>query len=151
MAHRPAETAMMTRVHNRFAWVVLAGCALLAGGGRAAAAEGEIKRLREEQIAALTDAVRWATEMYQSGRGTFDEVETASRLLLAARLEAAATGAERVALLEAALEVAKSQEAGAARRHAAGLGTMLEQARAKAGRIQVQIELLKERDKLGTK
>ncbi|HSI32046.1 MAG: TolC family protein [Phycisphaerae bacterium] len=140
---------MAAALGRRTAWLFV--CAVMGLAGHAGADEAEVRKLREEKVAVLQDVVRGALAMHEQGTASYDDVASAQRQLLAAELEAATTVAQRLALLEKALAVAKEQEARADKAYLAGRMRAFERSRAKVGRIQLQIDLAVERDKLAGK
>jgi outer membrane protein TolC len=112
-----------------------------ADGETAAAASPELKKIRQERVETLRQAVDFAQESFAKGVGPIEEVERLNAMLMDARLRAAASADERAAVLREALAVAKQQEEMATQRVQTGLGTEVMRLEAKAYRLGVEERL----------
>ena len=105
----------------------------------------QIKALQEERIEVLTQLVKLTTTWYQMGQVTFNEVVSAQRELIAAKLDATDEPEKRVALLTQHLgllaELLKLTEA----RQAAGRAAQADVFQAKSLYLDAKIKLLRER------
>jgi len=137
---------MMTLTIGRAAaWVV--GALAVALAHPALGNDGAVRKLQEERLGVLREVARHARALYEAGSTTLTTVDAAERELWAAELELTDVPAKRVEILGRALGAARTMEEYAQKRHETGTGNGLEARQAKAARLQVEIELAKERGK----
>jgi outer membrane protein TolC len=115
------------------------------------AKDSKLKGLLRERLATLRDVGDQTTKEYQSGRGSFDRVHQALRMLLDAELELCDTDKERVTILEKVVEHSKEFEKYATERVRAGVASTSDALMAKAGRLEVEITLERARAKVSAK
>ena len=139
--------------HSRFALIALSLAGVIVIGSLFVAPQGSraqvpatapstgVAALHQQRVEALQQAAAYVRPGYEQGMTTAAEIHRVDRMLLDAQLEAATTDAQRVKLLQKALEMAKKQEEVAAARHAAGQATSLVPLEAKADRLRVEIKL----------
>lgn len=97
-----------------------------------------VTRLLNEKLAALEDILAIVTTMYDSGKGSFDDVYQATRALRNAELEQCSSPGKRVPVLEKMLSEARDLEKFVSedlRRLEA------DRLKAKVNRLEVEIEL----------
>lgn len=102
----------------------------------------ELMNERKQLLERMVEVVRWK---FEQGECVIDEVIVAERELLDARLELAATQTQRIAILESQLELARNLETQVARSVDHGHLDPPSLLRAKADRLQAEIELLREK------
>ena len=101
----------------------------------------KIKELRKERIAALEQVADAMMEMHINGQGSLSEVVGARLLLVQAKVEAAETDAERIKLLEKAVEVTREFEAITKAQREQGDGNLADNLKMKARRLEAEITL----------
>jgi hypothetical protein len=120
--------------------------------GKVVADEGEpakVKALLKERLEVLREMEKALKNSYESfGTVPLERVLQASRKVIQAELELAETAAERVALREKAVAIAKEIEKILKTRHDAGTVPIYEYLEAKAARLEAEIALERERAKL---
>jgi hypothetical protein len=141
------------------AWLCVVGSLLAVGvtGGRAPAPVGptldketaaEVRKLQEKRREVLRQALEVRMKLYQSARAELDGVIETSKRLLAAEVDLAATGAERIAAHERHLKIAQMLVEVAKARRQAARGTEIGVLDAQAFSLEAQIGLLKAGGKL---
>ena len=141
------------------AWLCVVGALLVAGvtEGRAPApgaavldkeTAAEVRKLQEKRRDLLRQALEVRMKLYQSARAELDGVIETAKRLLAAELDLAATGAERIAAHERHLKKAQMLVEVAKGRHAAGRGTAAAVLDAQASSLEATIGFLKAGGKL---
>ena len=103
--------------------------------------DGRVKELQKERITELRAASEVSMKLAQNGRLEVSEALTDRIALLKAELELAGKPAERIELCRKAVDALKEYEALAQSLREAGRGTMLAVHRAKAKRLEVEIQL----------
>lgn len=106
----------------------------------------KLKTLLDEHRAVLGEAVRLAEQGYRAGRTDIDSVLTLQRELFEAELELAESGEQRLELYWKLVEHSAGMEKVSAERFKTGQATQVDVLKAKAVRLQSQIDL--ERAKL---
>ncbi len=104
----------------------------------------DIASLHRQRIATLQQACDYVHAMYDQGQITADEMFRVDRRLIDAKLDATTAPAERIQLLQRALDTARKQERIAAEHERAGTGPALDALDAKAERLRVEIQLAQE-------
>jgi outer membrane protein TolC len=112
-----------------------------------AAAASTPAELQKQLIATANDGRRLASEAYRSGQGTEQEVLSWTRRWLDARLKAATTKQERIAILIEAVRVAKEQEGDLRKRQDAGIAKSTDIVAAHYDRIEAELALAMEQAK----
>ena len=110
----------------------------------------KIKALQEERIAILSRAVKIVTAQYMAGTADFKELAAAEMELVNAQLDCSDTPEERIAYLEAGSKMAKSAVEIAEVRFKGRTISDLDVNWFKAVYLDMQIKLLKERQKLAS-
>jgi uncharacterized protein (TIGR03067 family) len=100
-----------------------------------------VAALRQERIESAKKAMDTARKMWQVGQLRFDEVGRWSRRWSEARLEAAGNDAERTAILQELVELAKSEEAQIDGQYRAGISSSLDAEAAHYFRIETELKL----------
>jgi outer membrane protein TolC len=108
----------------------------------------KVRKLSEERRDLLRETLTVREKLYQSGRAEMSQVLETSKRLLAAELDLAATGAERVAAHKRQFETAHALVEIAKARRAAGRGNFADVLDAQALSLEAQIGLLKAGGKL---
>ncbi len=134
-------------------------CAIDAGWSSHAASPPEtspgsaaatIKELQQERIKLLGIAAKILTAQYQVGTVDYAEAKSAERELLEARLDAAETPQQRIAVLEELQKSAEDLEKIVEARFNNGRCSEADPDRGRAWVLQVRIKLLRERQAVGT-
>jgi outer membrane protein TolC len=109
----------------------------------------KIKELQKERIDTLKELVDSTTELFKTARGAvkYEDVLEAHLLLLKAQLEAEEKESDRIALYRKTVDVLKNYEKFAQRQVAAGRTTQPAVLKIKARRLEVEIQLEKEKAK----
>jgi outer membrane protein TolC len=107
-----------------------------------------VKALLRERRDELRQAFKARNKEYLAGRIATDALMELSRLLVQAELEAAEKPADRVAPLQAHLEIARDTEKIVKARHDAGRAPVTDLHLARAARMDVEIALLRAKDRL---
>ena len=102
-----------------------------------------VKALLKERRDELRQAFKARTKEHLAGRVATDALMEVSRLLVQAELEAAEKPADRVAALQAHLDVARDVEKLVKARHDAGRCPVTDLHLARAARMEVEIALLR--------
>jgi outer membrane protein TolC len=103
----------------------------------------EVHKLQEKRRDVLRDTLAVREKLYQTGRSTLDGIVKTSKQLLAAELELATTGGERIAAHQRHFEKARLWFELAKARHEAGRGEPGEVLDAQAVLLAAEIGLLK--------
>jgi hypothetical protein len=141
-------------MRHGLAWLCVVGGLLVAGvtEGRAPApgaaaldkeTAAEVRKLQEKRREVLRQALEVRMKLYQSARAELDGVIETAKRLLAAEVDLAATGAERIAAHERHLKLAQMLVAVAKARHESSRGTAADVLDAQASSLEAQIGLLK--------
>lgn len=109
------------------------------------ASESEITELLNERVAVLQELTGDSRVAYRSGELTLEALMHAESDLLLARLELAQDGRARIEIREALVKTAQQLEEVAQRKWEAAEGTRAETLRARAFRLQAQVNLARER------
>ncbi len=127
---------------------VCTGAAVAAdSAGNAKDGGTDLKSLQQEQIATLSKRVDILTRQYQAGAAVDDQVLTAQMELCEAKLDAADTPAERIAVLEEQLKMAESAEKLAQKQWDVGRVTEANVLAARSLTLKLKIKLARLRDK----
>lgn len=105
----------------------------------------KVRELQKERLALLRQVADWTTEAYKGGRFELLAVLEARREVIAAELELCETHKERLAILEKAAELAKDIEKNTEKLAEARNAARTELLKARANRLQAEIELEKEK------
>lgn len=112
-------------------------------------AKADAKELLRERLRLLGEVARLQREAYSQGEATFDAVVSAEFEVLNARLELAATAAERITIRGAMLDSAIQLEKIVAQLLKEGQATPIDVLRAKCLRLRAKADLLREDAALG--
>jgi len=104
-------------------------------------ATAKLPDLLKARLHTATESRRVAEQQFEQGTAAFGDVLTWSRREIEAGLDLAATKADRLALLERYVEQARHEEAVAARRAAAGIGSTLDVHSAQYERLGAEVRL----------
>lgn len=160
-ALKPGRNAGETIMKRNLAWLCVVGGLLVAGetAGRAPAPVpagptldkatlAEVRKLQEKRRDLLREALAEREKLYQASRVEIREVVEASRRVLAAELELAATDAERIAAHQRHIEMGQWLVEIARARHQAARGIHADVLEAQAFSLEAKIGLLKAGGKL---
>ena len=115
------------------------------------AKEDTLKQLCAERLAVLREIVKQTTEAYNSVTADYQELSAATQAMLQAELERSESDKERVAVLERIVAQAKEAEHIADQYSKTGASQSPRSAlKARADRLQAEIELEKAKTKLAT-
>jgi outer membrane protein TolC len=106
--------------------------------------ESELQQLLAERKKVLTRIVESTKLFYESGRVGIEEYRDANIALLRAEIEMCSTRNERLEILQKMIQLNKEVEAQITRRASEGRATGMEVNKAKAARLEAQIELARE-------
>jgi outer membrane protein TolC len=109
-----------------------------------AAHASDLAKLRDERVDTLKKAVDLANQLYSRGLGDFAVVSQCDRQMFEAKLDAAATPQDRIAVLRQSKDDADKTEKLAQDRFKAGLTSELDVTMATADRQKVEIQLAEE-------
>lgn len=112
---------------------------------------GKLDDLLKERLAILGEIAKQTAAEYRIGKVTIDRVHHAQMAVLSARLESAESGKDRLAILEEALAVVKESEKTATQLYETGRAPVSDALVAKAGRLEVEIALEREKAKAAAK
>ncbi len=110
----------------------------------AATQPSDLVKLRQERVESLKRAVDLATQLYDRGLGDFAVLSQCDRQLFDAKLDAAATPQDRIAVLRDSKDDAVKTEKLTEDRFKAGLTNGLDVAMATSDRLKVEIQLAEE-------
>lgn len=129
-------------------WAALIGFILAASRAIAAdpQANVELSKLVQERIAVVTQMYELTAAAYRQGAASLSEVSEARRALLAARLEAAQTKAERIKVLEETVAFAEQARDVTQRLVEAGEASQVKALQAKADVLTARINLEREKN-----
>ena len=111
------------------------------------AAKPKLKALLDEKVAVTQEAAAQATRAYQSGEATFAEVLEANQAVGNAQLDLCDTNAERVAVLERMLALARDYEKSVVERVKSGTSPASTTLKAKLNRLEIEITLERVKDR----
>jgi outer membrane protein TolC len=130
-------------------WAALIGFILVLAASRAIAADeptnDELRKLVQERVTVVTQMYELTAAAYRQGAASLSEVSEARRALLAARLEAAQTKAERVKVLEEMVTLAEQTRDVTQRLVDSGEANQLKALQAKADLLTARINLEREK------
>ena len=135
---------------------VLAVSAMLPVSGQRAGAEqpgdakterAKEKALLEELQATVRDLAKLSTRSFETGTGSIDDVREATRLLLQAQLQQSDSTKDRIAVLEKFVAEAKKLEEQAEKLFKAGVASSRAALKARADRLQAELDLQREKAK----
>ncbi|MBI2806274.1 MAG: hypothetical protein HYX68_14945 [Planctomycetes bacterium] len=152
-------TAKSVRVRIAYACLLLLAAGAWIGSGSSDSSlaraqepkDGKIKELLKERLEVLKDVVKATKAAYLGGKVSFVELAQANARLNAAELELCTTDKERLAVLEAAVAIAKEYETAAVRQFKAGQATHASALYATANRLEAEIALERAKVKMNAK
>jgi hypothetical protein len=109
-----------------------------------------LKQLRAERLAVLREIVKQTTEAFKAGATDYQQVSTATQALHQAELEQCESDKDRIAVLEKIVAQAKAAEQIADQRSKTGASQPWEALKARADRLQAEIDLAKAETKVAT-
>jgi len=107
----------------------------------------KVKELQKERIATLNQMADAITKLFQSGHGSFEEVYEARLLVFKAELDAAEKESDRITLYKNIVDELKKYEEFAATRVKAARGSQVSVLKIKARRLEVEIDLERQKAK----
>jgi len=113
--------------------------------------DGKIKELLKERLEVLKAVVKVTKEAYLQGKATFADLAQESTRVTSAELELCTTDKERLAVLEAAVTIAKEHEKWAETQYKAGQAKQASVLNAKASRLEAEIAQERAKAKMSAK
>tara|TARA_R110002095_G_scaffold2435_1_gene9882 strand:+ start:3086 stop:3535 length:450 start_codon:yes stop_codon:yes gene_type:complete len=111
-----------------------------------ATAESIVELLQKRQFV-LSQLVKLQTEAYRNGETGLETIIQASQQLLLVELELATSHEERIKLLERSIKMARELEKIAEAKHKSGNGSAADMLSSQSDRLNVEIRLVRERQK----
>lgn len=109
-------------------------------------AAGKLPDLLQARVDTAAESRKLAERQFEQGTATFEDVLTWSRREIEAKLDLATTKADRIALLEGYVELARRGEAIAAKRAAAAVASPLDLQSARYERLGAEVRLARARN-----
>jgi hypothetical protein len=120
------------------------------GSARPEVKADTLKQLRVERLTVLREIVKQTTEAFKAGATDYEQVNAATQALLQAELEQCGSDKERIAVLEKILAQAKAAEQIADQRSKTGTSQPWAALKARADRLQAEIDLEMAETKVAT-
>jgi hypothetical protein len=121
------------------------------GSARPEVKADTLKQLRAERLTVLREIVKQTTEAFKAGATDYQQVSAATQALHQAELEQCESDKDRVAVLEKIVAQAKAAEQIADQRSKTGTSQPWEALKARADRLQAEIDLEKAETKVVTR